>query len=131
MVCIQNDGPKLTLVGRVELLPGVNNVDDDAWRKCFQHKMTQIFLSTGQIRVIVAAEDAAPTKDPVRDAPAPVEEAKPEEPVRMKAAEVVAAVRTSTDVEALHDLLHSDERLTVQAAVNARLDALEKEAHGG
>ena len=52
MVVIENTGrTKLKLRYRVSLLPGLNEVDVDAWSLCRRDPITQHYLGVGRVRV--------------------------------------------------------------------------------
>ena len=128
MIWIQNDGPRLKLVGKVDLARGLNEVAADRWKACVGHQMTQVFLGTGMIRVVPGAELRSPDrpKEPETDqlpyTNVEEEEETPSEPA-MSAKDLIAVVKASTDEAYLESLLGSEMRSTVRAAIIARLDA--------
>lgn len=132
MVHVENTGRgKLNLRYGVKLAPGVNDVDPESWDKCKVDPITQHYLQSQQIRVVsgLAPASPRPAEDPVPP-PMPTEPELPDLPVsleEMKAKEAIAFVKESDNYQALELMLEHENRSTVKAAIEDRLDELDPE----
>jgi len=140
----------------VKLSPGENDVDPEAWEHCRRDPITLHYLQAHDIEVIVthsqaptaktsaastpvAAEVEAPIDDNEEDTqenPAPT----PEEPVsedaderpanvpisKMRAKDVITMVESTDEVMTLKSMLMTEERPTVRAAIEHRLQELKE-----
>jgi hypothetical protein len=135
MIQIMNKGPRLKLAGKLVLERGLNEVDAERWKICVKSKMTQIFLDTAMIRVLVSGKSSLKPEEPETDLSPDthVDSSDDGEPVTlesdpeptMSAKELIAHVKTCTDDAYLESLLQSEHRTTVRAAIIARLDSLD------
>ena len=115
MVPIRNDGPRLKLAGCVTLQPGLNEVEETAWRECLRNEMTRVFLNSHMIQVVPAAAGTTATPLP------------PAGPGPISAKDLIEVIKKTVDCNYLRDLISGDERRTsVIVAVNSRMDALRK-----
>ena len=134
MPVVQNRRPgKLCLRFGVHLDPGRNAVPDDAWQKCAEDPITQHYLTSGEVRVVGGVSDDMQTPcvsvTPVVAEAPPVQAPPPEEPLNeppLRAKDIIANLGDISDVDELRDMLQTEQRTTVLAALEKRIAELEE-----
>lgn len=114
---------------RVVLSVGANDVDGDLWSRVQTANAVKRLLERGEISVSgdvpKPAKKAEPKPKPMAQSMAEVGPVDLEEVAQRKATEVVSFVKLSADVDLLRDLKDMEDRKTVLAAIEDRIEELE------
>ena len=140
MFLIENTGQvKLRLRFRVTLMPGMNEIDEDAWSLCRDDPITSCYLATGRVRVCKSPGKEKPCAGEVPQVlPVPTPAASPESgpvhqceqkhtssSVRMDATDARSFVKKCRRPDVLQRMLEAEPRVSIRTVIEKRLQQLE------